>query len=101
MSQMKEQGKITERELKERKICKTPMVINLLIELEKRVEDLSENLNWETENKEPETKNSITEMKKTLDGINNRLEEAEEWISDLKESWKAIKLNRREKNNNK
>ena len=53
--QMKEQGKITERELKERKICKTPMVINLVMELQKRVEDLSEILNKEMENIKKET----------------------------------------------
>ena len=29
--------------------------------------------------------NTITEMKNTLDGINSRLNEAEEWISELKE----------------
>ena len=55
MSQMKEQGKITERELKERKICKIPMVINLVMKLQKRVEDLSEILNKEIENIKKET----------------------------------------------
>ena len=29
--------------------------------------------------------NTITEMKNTLDGINSRITEAEEWISDLKD----------------
>ena len=29
--------------------------------------------------------NTITEMKTTLEGINNRITEAEEWISDLED----------------
>ena len=30
-------------------------------------------------------KNTITEMKNTLEGINSRITEAEEWISDLED----------------
>ena len=30
-------------------------------------------------------KNTITEMKTTLEGINSRITEAEEWISDLED----------------
>ena len=29
--------------------------------------------------------NTITEMKNTLEGINSRITEAEEWINDLKD----------------
>ena len=29
--------------------------------------------------------NTITEMKNTLEGINSRITEAEEWISDLED----------------
>ena len=32
-----------------------------------------------------EMKNSITEIKNTLDIINSKLEEAEEWVSDLED----------------
>ena len=34
--------------------------------------------------------NIITEMKNTLEGINSRINEAEEWISELKEWWKSL-----------
>ena len=30
-------------------------------------------------------KNSITEIKNTLEGVNSRLEEAKEWISNLED----------------
>ena len=40
-------------------------------------------------------KKSMTEIKNMLEGINGRLEEAEEHISELE--WKAIKLNSRKK----
>ena len=44
-------------------------------------------------------KNTITEMKSTLEGINNRIHEIEEWISELEDrmveimnkEWKEIK----------
>ena len=31
--------------------------------------------------------NTVTEMKTTLEGINSRITEAEEWISDLEDRW--------------
>ena len=31
--------------------------------------------------------NTITEMKNTLEGINSRITEAEEWISKLEDRW--------------
>ena len=31
--------------------------------------------------------NTITEKKNTLEGINSRITEGEEWISDLKTEW--------------
>ena len=37
----------------------------------------------ELKNKQTEMNNTITEMKNTLEGINSRITEAEEWISDL------------------
>ena len=37
-------------------------------------------------NEQPEMKNVITEMKNTLEGINNRLNDTEEWISELEDS---------------
>ena len=63
------------------------MVIKILTGLEKRVEDLSEILNKETEKMKKnqfEMKNSVTEIKNTLDGIASGLEE-EEQISNLED----------------
>ena len=34
--------------------------------------------------------NTITEMKNTLEGINSRITEAEEWISDLEDRMVGI-----------
>ena len=39
----------------------------------------------ELKNKQTEMTNTIPEMKTTLEGINNRITEAEEWISDLED----------------
>ena len=39
----------------------------------------------ELKNKQTEMKNTITEMKNTLEGINSRITETEEWISDLED----------------
>ena len=41
-----------------------------------------------------ERNNTITEMKNTLEGINSRITEAEEQISDLKEWWNSLPWNR-------
>ena len=38
-------------------------------------------------------KNTITEIKNILEGINSRLDDTEEWISELKDRWKSPKLN--------
>ena len=65
--------------------------------------DLSETLNTETENikkNQSVTKNTITDIKNTQDGINSRVEEAEEQISDLEKTvMKSKQLSRWEKNN--
>ena len=80
------------------------MVIKILTGLGKRVKDLSETLNRDGKQKkknQSEMNNSITEIKNTLDGINSRLKEAEEWISNLGD--KAMELiqteQQKEKNN--
>ena len=39
----------------------------------------------ELKNKQTEMTNTITEMETTLEGINSRITEAEEWISDLED----------------
>ena len=49
------------------------------------MDGLSENSNKEIKKKKPELKNRVTEMRNTLEGINSRSEEAEEWISNLED----------------
>ena len=39
----------------------------------------------ELKNKQTEMTNTINEMKTTLEGINSRITEAEEWISNLED----------------
>ena len=43
--------------------------------------------------------NTITEMKTTLEGINSRITEAEEWISELED--KMVEITAREQNKEK
>jgi len=51
--------------------------------LEKRVEDISEALTTEIRNNTAEVKGSLNEMRNTPDGMNSRMEEAENQINDL------------------
>ena len=56
--------------------------------MEAQIKKIQEMFNKELEdlkNKHTEMNNTITEMKTTLEGINSRITEAEEWISDLEE----------------
>ena len=88
---MKEQDKAIIRDLSETDVSKMPdgvfkaIIVRILTGLEKRVEDISETLNTEIRNNIAEIKGSINEMRNMLDGINSRLEEAEEQINGLKE----------------
>ena len=43
--------------------------------------------------------NTITEMKNTLEGINSRISEAEEWISDLED--RMVEISATEQNKEK
>ena len=48
--------------------------------------------------------NTITEMKNTLEGINSRVTEAEEWIRDLEDrmlEFTAVEQNKEKRNENK
>ena len=61
------------------------MVIKILSGLAKRVDKLSENFNkWIVTIKKNQSWR-ITNLKKKLKGINSRLEDAKEWISDLED----------------
>ena len=50
----------------------------------------------ELKNKYAETNNTITEIKTPLEGINSRISEGEEWISELED--KMVEINSEEQN---
>ena len=98
MYQMKEQDKTPERQLNEVEIGNLPekelriMIVKMIQDLGKRmeakIEKMEEIFNKDLEelkNKQTEMSNTITQMKNTLEGINSRIMEAEEWISDLED----------------
>ena len=57
--------------------------------MEKMQESINKDLK-ELKNKHTETNNTIIEVKTTLEGINNRISEAEEWISELEDKMVEI-----------
>ena len=91
-TQMKEQTRNTEVQINEEEIGKLPgkefriMIVKMIKNLEGKMEKMQESVNKDIEelkNKHTETNNTITEIKKTLEGINSRISEAEELISEL------------------
>ena len=86
--QMKEQDITSEKELKEVEISnlsnkglKVIIIIKMLTELGRRMDEHSKNFNKELENikkNQTQLKNTITEIKNTLEGINSRLDGTEE-----------------------
>ena len=86
-TQMKEQTRNTEVQLKDEEIGKLPekefriMIVKMIINLENKMDKMQESINKEIEelkNNHIETNNTITEIKNTLEGINSRISEAEE-----------------------
>ena len=89
MSQMKGQDKIPGKQLNEVEIGNLPekefriMIVKMVQNLGKRMEaKIGEMQEMFTKDLE-ELKNKQTEMNNTLEGINSRISEAEEWINDL------------------
>ena len=95
---MKEQEKTPEKQLNEVEIGNLPekefriMIVNMIQDLRKRmeanIEKMQEMFNKDLEelkNKQIEMNHTITEMKTTLEGINSRITEAEERMSDLED----------------
>ena len=85
-TQMKEQTRNTEVQIKEEEIGKLPekefriIIINMIKNLENKMEKMQESINKDLEklkNKHTETNNTITEIKNTLEGINSRIFEVE------------------------
>lgn len=63
------------------------MVINMVTELGIKMDEHHENFNKEIKKcikNQPELKNT-TELKSTLEGINSRLDDIEEWTRDLED----------------
>ena len=98
MYQMKEQDKTLEKQLNEVEIDNLPekefriMIVKMIQDLGKRmdakIKKMQEMLNKDLEelhDKQTEMNNTITEMKNTPEGINSRITEGEEWISDLED----------------
>ena len=96
--QMKEQEKTREKQQNEVEMGSLPekefriMIVKMIQYLGKRmeakIEKMQEMFNKDLEelkNKQTEMNNTVTEMKTTLEGINSRIPEAEEWISDLED----------------
>ena len=55
------------------------------------MEKMQESINKDLEElKNKHTNNTITEIKNTLEGINSRISEAEEWISELEDKMVEI-----------
>ena len=65
------------------------MIKNLENKMEKMQESINKDLE-ELKNKHTETNNTITWIKITLEGINNRISETEEWISELEDKMVEI-----------
>ena len=65
------------------------MIKNLENKMEKMQESINKDLE-ELKNKHIETNNTITEIKNTPEGLNSRISEAEEWISDLEDKMVEI-----------
>ena len=92
---MKEQDKTPEKELSEVETDNPAKkefrvtIINLIKELGRRMCTLSEKLEVSSRvrkcGKPPEMKNAITKMGNTLEGINSRRNDTEEWLYELKE----------------
>ena len=102
-TQMKEQTKNTEVQINEEEIGKLPgkelriMIVKMIKTLENKMEKMQKSINKDVEElKNKYTNNTITEIKNTLEGINSRLSEAEEWISELED--KMVEITSEEQN---
>ena len=88
MSQMKGQDKIPEKQLNEVEIGNLPekdfriMIVKIIQDLGKTMEKMQEMFTKDLE----ELENKQTKMNNTLEGINNRITEAEEWTNDLEDT---------------
>ena len=86
-TQMKEQMRNTEIQINEEEIGKLSekefriMIVKMIRNLENKMEKMQESINKDLG--ELNNNNTITEIENTLEGINSRIPEAEEQISEL------------------
>ena len=91
ISQMKTQDKTPEKQLNEVDIGNLPekefkiMMVRMIQDLGERMEAKIEKMQEMFAKDLEELKSKQTEMNNTLEGINCRITEAEEWINDLKD----------------
>ena len=75
------------------------MIVKMIKTLENKMEKMQESISKDLEelkNKHAVTSSTITEIKNTLEGINRRISEAEEWISELED--KMVEITAEEQN---
>ena len=102
---MKEQTRNTEVQTNEEEIGKLPekefriMIVKMIKNLESKMEKMQESINKDLEelkNKHAGIKQHNYWIKNTLKGINSRISEAEEWISELED--KMVEITSEEQN---
>ena len=66
------------------------MIVKMIQNLGNRMEKIQEMFNEDLEelkSKQTIMNNTVNEIKNSLEGINSRITEAEEWIIDLEDKW--------------
>ena len=105
---MKEQGKNPPDQTNEEEIGSLPekefrvMIVKMIQNLGNRMEKTEETFNKDLEelkSKQTMMSNTINETKNSLEGINSRITEAQEWISDLED--KIVEITTAEQNKEK
>ena len=97
-TQMKEQTRKTEVQINDEEIGKLPekefriMIVKMIKNLENKMKKMQESINKDLE----ELKNKHTETNNTITVINNRIYEAEGWISELED--KMLEITAEEQN---
>ena len=73
------------------------MIIKMIKNLENKMEKMQGTINKDLEElRNKHRNNTITEIKNTLEGINSKISEAEEWISELED--KMVEVTAEEQN---
>ena len=108
MQQMKEQGKNPPDQTNEEEIGSPPekefgvMIVKMIQNLGKGMQKIHEMLTKDLEelkSKQTMMNNTINEIKNSLEGINSRITETEEWISDQED--KTVEITTAEQNKEK